>query len=101
MEPKTITCSEHRTPEQEARFDYRTSYEKRNCLKVGNIVYAISEYIKMYDGEIPNFDGGKIIGFKDPWDWKPKTESSVAYVEMPCGCVKFIGTGWLTKYPRS
>ncbi len=89
------TCSEHMTHEQKEKIDHRSIEEKRHWLKIGQMVIATSEYRKIFSTDTPDFENGKIVEFKDPWDWEGKTASSVAYIEMPCGCVKYISTGWL------
>ncbi len=95
---ETRVCSEHMNPKQkeEEKIDIRSLAEKRHWLRVGDVVFATGEYKKIMSQE-PNFDGGKIAEFDDPSNSKNKTASSVAYVEMPCGCVKYINTGWLTR----
>ena len=92
---ETKVCSEHMTPKQKARVDHRSLAEKRHWLRVGDVVFSTSEYKEMMSE--PDFEGGKIVEFDDPSDWEGNTASSVAYVEMPCGCVKYINTGWLTR----
>ena len=93
---ETRTCSEHMTHEQKERIDHRSLDEKRHWLKIGQIVVATTEYKKSVRMiKEPDFENGKIVKFKDPWDWEGKTASSVAYIEMSCGCVKDINTGWL------
>ena len=94
MEVKT--CSQHMTPKEKDRVDNRSTREKRNWFKEGDIVKANSRYKELLSKE-PDFVGGKIIGFKDPYDWEGITALSQAYIEMPCGCVKFVSTGWLIK----
>jgi len=95
------TCQKHKTPEQKAREDHRSLLEKRHFLEIGDIVYATSKYrktmsIKLEDKD-PDFDGGKIVKFKDPYDWDGNKAHSQAYIEMPCGCVLFYSTLWLRK----
>ena len=97
----TNTCSKHMTREQKARVDHRSDLAKRHFLKVEDIVYATSKYRKTMrmglEEHEPEFEGGMIADFNDPSDWEGNTASSQAYIEMPCGCVHFISTGWLTK----
>ena len=91
-----ITCSEHMTIKQKEAVDHRSLDEKRNLLKVGDTVFATSEYREVMSEE-PDFEGGRIIEFNEPRDWAGKKALSQAYIQMPCGCTKYISTGWLTK----
>lgn len=93
---ETRVCSEHMNPKQKEHIDIRSLAEKRHWLRVGDVVFATNEYRRTMSQE-PEFDGGKIVEFDDPSDREGNTASSVTYVEMPCGCVKYINTGWLTK----
>jgi len=94
---KHNTCQEHKTSEQIEAEDHRSIEEKRLFFKIGNKIKANDEYRRIISKE-PEFEGGIIIEFKDPYDFDEKTANSIANVEMPCGCTHVINTGWLVKF---
>jgi len=92
---KNVICDLHRVEKgiELPKKDTRTLLEKRNFFKVGDKVQANREYEKIISSE-PDFNGGTIIEFQEKYD----LHTSLANVEMPCGCTIVINTYWLTKF---
>ena len=90
------TCQKHKTTEQIRNEDHRTIEEKRGFLCTGDIIEATDEYLKVIDKE-PVFQGGKIIEFKDPYSFDGNKATSLANIQLPCGCTHAINTSWIRK----
>jgi hypothetical protein len=95
---KSNTCQKHKTPAEIEREDHRSVMEKRLQFSVGDKIKATTEFRRHCRTEEPEFEGGKIIEFKDPYDFDGKTATSLANVEMPCGCTHAINVSWLVKF---
>ena len=95
----TTRCSKHKSPDELINTDdKRTVEEKRRYFKEGDNVIATQEYRKLMNtiGD-PEFENGTIIAFREPVFWDGKSATSLAYVEMPCGCVHAINTHWIKR----
>ena len=90
-------CDHHITQEERKREKKRDRpvLEKRNWLKIGDIVTTTDEYNKLYKKSDNKYYKAKIIEFDDPCEWE--TGDSISRVELTCGCTETINTSWLKK----
>lgn len=95
---KHNTCDTHKTPRQweYANSAARTLEQKRRNYKIGDRVEVTEDYRKMHGGvkgltedTSDEFDNGRIVDFKDPYDWELNA-FSIASVELPCGCIRAL-----------